>query len=107
METRRNTFGRGCFLVGLAVLYLLLGMKIHIAWRDGLWPSWPLGDYLPDAVVRGVFAVEPLSVRSALVWLLSRDILGVVAAICLLVWALGLFGNEGGSADGRPGEVSR
>ena len=107
MGTRRNVFGRGCFLVGLAVLYCLLGMKLYIAWRDGLWPAWPLGDNLPDAVVRGVFSLEPSSVRSALIWLLSQDVLEVTAAFCLLVWLVSLFGDDGGRADDRTGDVSR
>ena len=107
MDTRRNSFGRGCFLVGLGVLYLLLGMKLYVSWREGVWQAWPLGDYLPDAVVRAVFSLGTASIRSALVWILSQDVVIVVAAVCLLLWLLGLFGNEGDSGGDSGGDVSR
>ena len=107
MKSRRNFFGRSCFFVGLAVLYALVGMKVHIAWRDGLWPVWRLGDTVPDAVVRAVFSLEAAPVRSALVWLLSRDVVGVVAAICLIVLVLDLFANIGGSPGDHEDALSR
>lgn len=82
-------------------------MKLYIAWRDGLWPAWPVGDTLPDAVVRGLFSVEPPSLRSVLIWLLSRDVMVVAAAVCLVVWLLGFWSDGGDGPDDRPGEVSR
>ena len=107
METRHQTFGRTCFLVGLAILYLLVGTKLYIAWRDSMWPSWPLGDYLPDALVRAVFATSVPSAKAVLVWILSRDLVVVVAAVCLVLWLLDLLGNGGNPGDDHPDAHSR
>lgn len=107
MGTRHNAFGRGCFLVGLAVLYLLLGIKLFFVWRDGLWPGWPLGDFMPDPVVRAVFAIAVQPVRSVMVWVLSRDVVSVVAAVCLVLWLLDLPGDAEADDEGRSGSVSR
>jgi hypothetical protein len=101
MKTRANAFGRGCFFVGLAALYFLVGMKAYLAWRDGIWPRWPLGEYLPDGVVRTVFSPETESIRTIVVWLLSRDVVECAAAVCLVLWLLQLVGN------GRTGEPDR
>lgn len=107
MRTRQSAFGRACFLLGLAALYLLAGMKLYLAWRDGLWPDWPLGDYLPDAVVRAVFATPDSALRTGLVWLLSRDLVEWAAAACLVLWVIALSGNAGGDGDDTGENVSR
>lgn len=101
MKTRANAFGRGCFFIGLAALYALVGMKAYLAWSDGVWPRWPLGEYLPDVVVRTVFSPEIESARAVVVWLLSRDVVECAAAVCLVLWMLQLIGN------GREGEHAR
>jgi hypothetical protein len=102
MKTRQGLFGRACLLVGLLALYLLAGMKVYLAWRDGMWPDWPLGDHVPDALVHWVFSLGAAPVRAALVWLLSRDVVEWAAAACLVLWLLTLFGNASvRSADQR------
>lgn len=107
MRTRQNAFGRACFLLGLAALYILAGMKLYLAWRDDLWPNWPLGDYLPDAVVRAVFTIREPTLRSGLVWLLSQDVVAWAAGVCLVLWGLALSGNAGGGGDDTKKPVSR
>jgi hypothetical protein len=107
MRTRQGAFGRGCFLVGLAALYLLAGMKLFVAWRDGMWPDWPLGDFLPDVAVRGMFSPDASSVRSVVVWLLSRDIVEWAAAVCLVLWVLSLAGNAGRDRRDQEEDMSR
>jgi len=97
MKTRTSAFGRGCFFVGLVALYSLVGMKVYLAWRDGVWPRWPVGEYLPDMAVRTVFSPETESVRQVMVWLLSRDVVECAAVVCLVLWLLQLGG------DGRDG----
>lgn len=107
MRTRQGAFGRACFLVGLAALYLLAGMKLYVAWRDRLWPQWPLGDFLPNGVVLGLFSPSAASVRSVLVWLLSRDLVEWAAAACLVLWLLTLPGNGEGDLDDHQEDMSR
>ena len=80
-------------------------MKLYLAWRDGLWSNWPLGDFLPDAAVRAVFATQEPILRTVLVWSLSRDVVEWAAAVCLVLWLLNLSGNAGGDDDDN-GEAS-
>lgn len=99
MTTRRDLFGRGCLWISLAALYTLCGMKLFVALRDGVWLYWPLGDYLPDAVVRAVFALPEGGVRRMLTWLMRQDVMYHAAAVSLLLWLLTLSGS-GGKDDG-------
>lgn len=99
MKTRGDAFGRGCLWASLTALYGLLGMRVFVAWRDGLWLDWPLGDSLPDAVVRWVFAVTDETVRSVLAWLLRQDVLYFAAAVSLVLWVLTLSGESSCAAD--------
>jgi hypothetical protein len=105
MATRRDLLGRGCFYCSLAALYCLLGMKVLVAWREGLWLDWPLGDYLPDAVVRALFALPDGRFREILTWLLRQDVIYHAAAIALLLWLLHLAAGagRGNGGDGFPG----
>jgi hypothetical protein len=107
MKTRTNAFGRGCFFIGLLPLYFLVGLKAFLAWRDGVWPHWPLGEYLPDPVVRAVFSPETESVRAVVVWLLSRDVVECAAAVCLVLWLLNLVGNGRTGRGDQTDAVSR
>lgn len=106
MTTRRDLLGRGCFYCSLAALYCLLGMKVYVAWREGLWLDWPLGEYLPDALVRAVFSLPDGRIREALTWLLRQDVLYHVAAITLLLWLLAPSGKpgRGPGGDGLSGD---
>jgi len=97
MTTRRDVLGRGCLWVSLAALYFLLGMKLFVAFREGLWLDWPLGDFLPDAVVRWVFALPDATVRQALAWVLNQDVVYHAAAVSLVLWMMTLL--SGSSAD--------
>lgn len=97
MTTRRNVLGRGCLWVSLAALYILLGMKLYVAVREGVWLDWPLGDFVPDAVVRWVFARPDAAIRAVLVWSLGRDVLYYAAGAALVLWGLSFWG--GASAD--------
>ncbi|MHC1789038.1 hypothetical protein [Solidesulfovibrio sp.] len=83
-----DRFGRGCLWVSLAALYGLLAMRLFVVWREGLWLEWPLGDFLPDHVVRLVFSLGNDLLLHVAVWLLARDVLYWVAAVCLLLWLL-------------------
>lgn len=108
METRLHPFGRWCFFLGLFALYGLAAMKVYLAWRDGMWPRWPLGDWLPEGVVRTVFAAATGPVREIAVWLLSRDIVEWAAAACLGLWLLNLAGGRpAGDSGADPDDVSR
>ncbi len=93
MTTRRDVLGRGCLWSSLAALYILLGMKLFVAFREGLWLAWPLGNFLPDAMVRWVFALPRPTVRAVLAWLLGQDVLYYVAGVCLALWCLNLWGG--------------
>ncbi|WP_428569062.1 MAG: hypothetical protein ACP59X_10470 [Solidesulfovibrio sp. DCME] len=105
MATRRDLVGRGCFYCSLAALYCLLGMKVFVAWRDGLWLDWPLGDVLPNAVVRALFALPDGRLRDILTWLSRQDVIYHVAAIALVLWLLHLaaMAGRGGGGDGFSG----
>ncbi|UJX40693.1 hypothetical protein K9F62_18670 [Desulfovibrio sp. JY] len=94
MTTRSDVLGRGCLWVSLAALYTLCGMKLFVAWRDGLWLDWPLGDYLPDAVVRWVFRLPEGAPRTALVWVMGQDVVYQAAAVTCCIWLLTLFGKS-------------
>lgn len=94
MTTRRDVLGRGCLWVSLAALYLLLGMKLFVAFREGLWLDWPLGDFLPDALVRWVFALPDATLRQALAWVLNQDVVYHAAGISLILWIATLFGGS-------------
>ena len=100
MTTRRDVLGRICLWVSLAALYTLLGMKLFVALRDGIWLDWPLGEFLPDAVVRGVFRLRDGAVRDALVWVLAQDVVYHVAAVTCLVWLL-TFAAASSAKDGE------
>lgn len=89
MKTRYNVFGQICLWASLAALYALLAMKLVVLWREGLWLDWPLGNYLPDAIVRWVFSLRYQPLRSGLVWALSRDVVYHAAAISFVIWLLG------------------
>jgi hypothetical protein len=102
MATRRNVLGRGCLLASLAALYILLGMKLFVALREGLWLDWPLGNFVPDAVVRWVFARPDAAVRTALAWLLGRDVLYYVAAVTLALWGMALAGGPSDADNAAP-----
>lgn len=106
MKTRQGTWGRACFWVGLVALYALAGMKCWLAWRDGLWPDWPLGDVVPDAAVRWIFSLDAAGVRVVLVWLLARDVLEWAAAVCLVLWLLTLPGAAGRDGTDHRGDAS-
>lgn len=99
MTTRRDVLGRGCLWVSLAALYTLLGMKIFVALRDGLWLDWPLGEFMPDAVVRWVFRLPAGGVRTALVWGMSQDVVYYVASVTCLVWLLPFIGSSSARDD--------
>ena len=101
MKIPGDTFGRGCLWVSLAALYGLLAMRLFVAWREGLWLEWPLGDFVPDVVVRWVFALEPPGLQDAASWLLGRDVLYWVAAVCLILWLLIGSGQTGPADDGN------
>ena len=105
MKIPGDAFGRGCLWVSLAALYGLLAMRLYVVWREGLWLEWPLGDVVPDAVVRRVFALEAAGLRDAAVWLLGRDVLYWVAAVCLFLWLL--TGPDGSSRAGDDEAFSR
>ena len=107
METRLRTFGRGCFFVGLIALYGLVAMKVYLAWRDGMWPLWPLGECLPEGLVRIAFSPPAEPVRDVVVWLLSRDVVEWAAAACLGLWLLGLGGGRDGGAVAGRDDLSR
>ncbi len=92
MMNRRDALGRTCLWVSLGALYALLGMKVFVAWREGVWLDWPLGDHVPDEVVRRAFAAPAGPVRSALVWVLGQDVLYLAAAVSLVLWLLSLSG---------------
>ena len=79
----------------------MLAMRLYVVWRDGMWLAWPLGDFLPDALVRRLFALPDAGPRDALVWLLGQDALYWVAAVCLVVWLLAAPGRTtpGGDDD--------
>lgn len=99
MKIPGDAFGRGCLWVSLAALYGLLAMRLFVAWREGLWLEWPLGDFVPDALVRRVFALEQPGLRDAAIWLLGLDVLYWVAAGCLLQWLLTGTGEVPGPGD--------
>lgn len=88
MKNPGDIFGRGCLWLSLAALYGLLAMRLYVAWREGLWLDWPLGDFASEAVVRRVFALENGSLRRVAVWLMEQDVLYYVAAVSLAVWLL-------------------
>ena len=100
-----DAFGRGCLLVSLTALWALLAMRLYVVWRDGLWLVWPAGDFLPDPLVRQVFALENEGLRQTLVWLMAQDALYWVAAVCLLVWLLSLLSTS--PPGGEDDELSR
>jgi hypothetical protein len=102
MKTRRDALGRVCLLASFGALYLLLGMKAYVAWREGLWLDWPLGDYLPDAVVHWVFAFPDSPTRSTLEWLMGRDVLYYAAAVSLVLWLLNLSGGSSVITEDEP-----
>ena len=102
MKSRRDAFGRACWLVSLVALYALLGLKAYVFWREGLWPQWPLGEYVPDAVVRAAFSGADSPARAALAWLLGRDVLYFAAAASLVLWMLDFFGGSSGDDGGTP-----
>ncbi len=106
MTTRRDLLGRGCLWCSLAALYSLIGMKAYVAWREGLWLDWPLGNYLPDAAVRWVFSLPDGAFRGVLAWLLRQDVIYHAAAVALLIWLLGLIGgpSAGKGGDRFPGD---
>lgn len=83
-----DALGRGCLLVSLTALWAMLAMRLYVVWRDGMWLAWPLGDLLPDVLVRRLFALPDTGLRDALVWLLRQDALYWVAAVCLVLWLL-------------------
>ena len=99
MTIRRDVLGRGCLWASLAALYTLLGMKIFVALRDGLWLEWPLGTFMPDAVVRWVFHLPMGAARTALVWGMSRDVIYYVAGVTCLVWLLPFIGSSSARDD--------
>jgi len=105
MKTRGDVFGRGCLWVSLTAVYGLLGMRVFVAWQEGLWLDWPLGDYLPDSVVRWVFALPNASTRAVLVWILGRDVLYHAAVLSLLLWLVTLRG--GSQSVGKDGHSPR
>jgi len=105
MKTRGDAFGRGCLWASLAALYGLLGMRVFAAWRERVWPLWPLGDCLPDPVVRWIFSLPWPPVRAALAWVLGQDVLYVAAAVSLLLWLLAL--GDGSASAGDDGPPSR
>lgn len=111
MTTRRDLFGRGCLWISLAALYTLCGMKLFVALRDGVWLYWPLGDILPDAVVRAVFVLPEGGIRQMLTWLMRQDAMYYAAAVTLLLWLFTLFGSggkgEGGDSPGDPSPPGR
>ena len=88
MKIPGDVFGRGCLWVSLAALYGLLAMRLFVVWRDGIWLAWPLGNFVPDALVRKIFALNDAGPRRIIVWFLEQDILYCVAAICLAIWWL-------------------
>lgn len=88
MKIPGDAFGRGCLWVSLAALYGLLAMRLFVVWRDGLWLEWPIGDFVSDAVVRRVFALDDAAPRRVVVWLLEQDVLYAAAAVCLAIWLL-------------------
>ncbi|MFP5258759.1 MAG: hypothetical protein ACLGQH_07025 [Acidobacteriota bacterium] len=88
MKNPGDAFGRGCLWVSLATLYGLLAMRLYVAWREGLWLDWPLGDFVSDAVVRRVFALENAWLHRVAVWLLEQDVLYYAAVVSLAVWLL-------------------
>lgn len=100
MTTRRDVLGRICLWVSLAALYTLLGMKLFVALRDGVWQDWPLGEFLPDAVVRAVFRLPAGAMRDAVVWVLARDVVYHAAAVTCLVWLL-TFAAASSAKDGE------
>ena len=102
MKTRGDAFGRGCLLVSLTALYGLLGMRLFVAWREGLWLVWPLGDYLPDSVVRWVFSLSQPAVRAALAWAMGQDVLYVAAVVSLLLWLLAVVRPSSETEDDGP-----
>jgi hypothetical protein len=101
MKSQRDAFGRGCLLASLVALYVLLGMKAFVVWREGLWLDWPLGDYLPDGLVRWVFALPDSQVRSVAAWLLGQDVLYHAAAISLVLWLCAFSGESPGVDDDK------
>ncbi len=103
MEIRSQALGRVCLWISLAALYILLGLKVFVALREGLWLDWPLGDFLPDVLVRWVFSLESPPVRSVLAWVLSRDVLHGAAALSLVLWLLTLSGNASAPSADLPG----
>lgn len=105
MRLPGDAFGRGCLWVSLAALYGLLAMRLFVAWREGLWLEWPLGDFLPDTAVRLVFSLDNDTLRQMLGWLLARDVLYWAAGVCLLLWLLITPG--GASPAGGQDESSR
>lgn len=109
MTTRRDLIGRGCLWCSLAALYTLLGMKAYVAWRDGVWLDWPLGNALPDALVRWVFSLPDGPFRAVLEWLMRQDVIYHAAAVTLLIWLLGLVAgspeDKGDDPSGRVKEV--
>jgi len=101
MKSRGDAIGRACWLASLGALYALLAMKAYVFWRDGFWPDWPLGEFVPDAVVRFAFAVSDSPVRAALAWLLRGDVLYHAATVSLVLWLLNYSGeSSGGGSDG-------
>ncbi|EHJ46555.1 hypothetical protein DFW101_0538 [Solidesulfovibrio carbinoliphilus subsp. oakridgensis] len=102
MTTRRDVLGRGCLWASLAALYILLGMKLFVAIREGLWLDWPLGNFVPDAVVRWVFVRPDAAARTVLAWLLGQDVLYYVAAVALALWGMTLLGGASGAGNSDP-----
>jgi hypothetical protein len=74
-----------------------------------VWLDCPLGNALPDALVRWVFSLPDGSFRAVLEWLMRRDVIYHAAAVTLLIWLLGLVAgspeDKGDDPSGRVKEV--
>lgn len=100
-----DALGRGCLLVSLTALWAMLAMRLYVVWRDGMWLAWPMGDVLPDALVRRIFTWPDGGPRDALVWLLRQDALYWVAAVCFVLWLIAAPGRS--APGGDDDELSR
>ncbi len=94
MRTNATHFGAICLLASILAIYGLLFFKLYVFWTKGVWSDWAAGNFMPDALIRGVFSLKPSLARDALVWVLSLDVILYLLPFPLLIYWLDRFARD-------------
>jgi hypothetical protein len=95
MKTARGIFGTVCLAISLVVIYGLLGYKAYVFFSEGIWLDWSAGNYVSDTVARALIAMRPSPLKTAVIWILSQDIVVLLLPFPVIVaWLDGRLGRD-------------